>query len=481
MVDINEKLKELTEKIGREHVKTDPETLARYTIDRMTPQAVIFPKDAREISAVVKLANREKLAVFPWGSGSQIKQGHPPKRMDLVVCTQRLNQMIDVDTQNLTITVQAGVKFRDIQARLATQEDRCYLPLDDLTVAADEVVCSDRSNSGSFLPIDPPCSETATIGGIIASNASGPRRLLYNLPRDAVLGIRFVTPKGDIPGSGGKTVKNVSGYDISKLLVGSMGSLGIITEITFRLLPLPEKMQTLLIALRSLDDVAAFTDGLSATKLIPAAVEVMNAATVQRLPFSDRLQYEPGEFIVAIALEAFVPAVDRMSSDIKKIARTAAAGSVIEVIENDHLKFWLSVSGLAAELDRAYTGLIRAKINYRISEWKNILEYIANGLRSAGIEYVLQAHYGSGICYLNLMLHQAGNGLADKAVAFLSGLLARSRQAGGNTVIQNAPTDMKSRLKVWGETGSDFIAMKTLKERLDPNGVMTPGRFVGGL
>ena len=324
MAEISAVLDELARKIGRAYVKTEPETVARFEIDRMTPRAVLFPKDAQEISVIVKLANREKLAVVPWGSGSQIKMGHPPARMDLVICTRRLNHMIDVDSQNLTITVQAGVAFRDIQARLAAQDDRCYLPFGDSTVAADEVICSDRSGNGSFLPLDPPCSETATIGGIIAANTSGPRRLLYNLPRDVVLGIRFVTPKGEIPGSGGKTVKNVSGYDISKLLVGSMGSLGIITEMTFRLLPLPEKMQTLLFTFTAFDQLADFTDSLAATRLIPAAVEVMDAATFQRIAFAPKPDARRGDYIAAVALEAFAPAVDRMNAEIRRMAKTAA-------------------------------------------------------------------------------------------------------------------------------------------------------------
>ncbi len=481
MADTFAKIDELVNIIGREHVKTDPDTLARYTIDRMTPGAVIFPKDAKEIAKVVKLANREKLAIIPWGSGSQINAGLPPRRMDLVVCTRRLNHMIDVDTQNLTITVQAGVKFRDIQARLATEEDRCYLPLDDLTVAADDVVCSDRSNSGSFLPIDPPCSETATIGGVIASNASGPRRLLYNLPRDAVLGIRFVTPRGDIPGSGGKTVKNVSGYDISKLLVGSMGSLGIITEITFRLLPLPEKMQTLLMTFKTFDQAAAFSATLASTQLTPAAVEVFNAAAFERIDFGGKPAFDPGAYALAVALEAFTPAVDRMLAEIKQMAAAAGAAATGEVGEHDHLKFWLAVSGLPAELGKSCAGLIRAKVNYRISEWQDMAAFIDSGLRSAGIDYALQVHSGSGICYLNLLLDQAADGRTQKAVDFMSGLLAQSRKAGGNTVVQQAPSELKRQLKIWGETGSDFIAMKTLKENLDPNGVMNPGRFVGGL
>ena len=481
MADLTEKLKNLSEKIGREYLKTDLQAVAQYAIDGLTPAAVIFPKNTAEVSDVVKFANAHHLSIVPWGSGSQIRMGNPPGKLNLVVSTKRLNHMLDVDTQNLTITVEAGVKLRDIQARLATEEDRCYLPLEDLDIAPDEIICSDRSHSGCFIPLDPPCSEKATIGGVVAGNASGPRRLLYNLPRDIILGVRFVTPQGDVPGSGGKTVKNVSGYDVSKLMVGSMGSLGIITEMTFRLMPLPEKMETLLFGFKSLAAAHGFVKSILKTKLLPAAVETMNAAAYEHLGFTGVPDFSPGRFVVAISLEAFAPAVDRMEREMLMLAKNNGADANAVFGEHKHLQFWLTVSDQAAILDTKYSNLIRAKVNCRISQWQDILAFTDNALTALKIDHTLQAHSGSGICLINLLMDEKADGLKQKATAFLEELLQLSRKAGGNTVIQNAPTDMKPKLKIWGEIGSDFVAMKLLKKQLDPNGVMSPGRFVGGL
>jgi len=474
-------LAKLTEKIGRSFVKTDAETVAQYAVDGFMPAAVIFPKNTSEVSDIIKYANQNHLAVVPWGSGSKIRMGNPPEKLDLVVCTRRMNHMLDVDTQNLTITVEAGVKLRDIQARLATEEDRCYLPLEDLNVASDEIICSDRSHSGCFIPLDPPGSEKTTIGGVVAANASGPRRLLYNLPRDIILGVRFVTPQGSVPGSGGKTVKNVSGYDVSKLMVGSMGSLGIITEMTFRLMPLPEKMKTLLLGFSSFSAAHGFVQALLKTTLLPAAVETMNAAEYDHLGFMGAPDFSPGRFAVAIALEAFAPAVDRMEREAAQIAHNNGVLSSAVFSEHQHLRFWLAVSDQDSRLDGRYEGLIRAKVNCRISQWKDIVEFADSALSAAKIRHTLRAHSGSGICLINLLMDKETDGLKPKAVSFLEDLLQRSRKAGGNTVIQNAPTELKPKLKIWGETGSDFTAMKRLKNQLDPNGVMSPGRFVGGL
>jgi glycolate oxidase FAD binding subunit len=488
-----ERLKEI---VGPEHVlssdmdlafysedliKIESDILAGYAVDGVIPKAVIFPRNTQAVSEAVKFAHREDLAIVPWGSGSKMSMGNPPKRLDLVMCTSRMNHIIDVDTSNLTITVEAGVKFRDIQARLATEEDRCYLPLEDLVTEAEEVICSDRSHSGCFLPIDPSCSNTATIGGVVATNSAGPRRLLYNLPRDMILGVRVVAPNGDIAGAGGKTVKNVSGYDISKLMVGSMGSLGILCEMTFKLLPLPEKMETLLLFFDSFSEASDLANRIFETTLLPAAVEVMNSTAFANVRMDAIAEVDPNTYVVAVAFEAFQEAVERMVTDIKDMAMAFGAKTNTSINDHTHLRFWLAVSDLDPTLVGKFPGLIKAKLNYRISEWKDIFEFAHKTLAQNGIEHTILAHAGSGICLINLLMDPGSNGLLDTAVEVMGQLLERSRKAGGNMIIQRAPTRVKNRLKVWGDSGSDFVVMKRLKGQLDPSGMMCPGRFVGGL
>ena len=481
MKDLTEIVNGIAVIVGHEFVKAEPGDMTEYMVDNMTPRAVVFPKKTREVSEVVKFANRENLAIVPWGSGSKMSMGNPTKRLDLVICTSRMNHMIDVDTSNLTITVEAGVKFRDIQARLATQEDRCYLPLEDLATEADEIICSDRSHSGCFLPIDPSFSNTTTIGGVVATNSAGPRRLLYNLPRDMILGVRVVAPDGEIAGAGGKTVKNVSGYDISKLMVGSMGSLGILCEMTFKLLPLPEQMKTLLLSFDSFSQASDLASSIFETSLLPAAVEVMNRTAFANLKIEAVSLFDPGEYMVAVALEAFQEAVDRMGTEIKDMARAFRAKSHANLKNQAHLQFWLAVSDLDPTLKRKFPDLIKAKLNYRISEWKGIFEFVDSTLSQNSIEHAILAHAGSGICLISLLMNPGSNGLMDKAVKAMRQLLERSREAGGNMIILRAPTRVKNRLKVWGDSGSDFVVMKRLKDQLDPSGIMCPGRFVGGL
>ena len=466
--------------VGRENVTAFPEHTARYAVDGITPKAVVVPADIEQVAEVVKLANRERMAVIAWGSGSKIGMGSPPDRLDLVISTSRLNHMTDVDTANLTITVQAGVKIKDIQTRLASEDNRCYLPLADTENEAGGQICSERENTGCFLPFDPPFGDSATIGGVVAGNSSGPRQLLYGLPRDLVLGVRFVAPNGDIIGTGGKTVKNVSGYDISKLMIGSWGTLGILSEMTLRLLPLPEKMETLLFAYPTLSDAAAFADSLFETSLLPAAVEVINRTLFKRLEITCTSDTETCDYWAAIALEGFDEAVSRMRNDMGEIAKNSGAKGKIHLRGDRHQTFWQAISNLEIPLVARFSDIIRLKLNYPLSQWKDIISFATGVLSSKNIGHTLMAHAGSGICIINLLLDEEPTAAMDKGIHAIDALSSRCREVAGNLVVQRAPVELKQHLSVWGYTGPNWAVMKRIRDQLDPQGVMSPGRFIGG-
>ena len=480
MAELNQILEELAGIAGPDRLKTDPAVTAQYAVDGVIPKAVVFPKNTRMVAALVQCACRGNLAIVPWGSGTKMAMGNPPKRLDLVVCMARMNHMLDVDTANLTITVEAGVKFRDVQARLATEEDRCYLPLEDLKTEAGELVCSDRSHSGCFLPMDPPFSERATMGGVVATNTTGPRRLLYGLPRDLVLGVRFVTPKGDIIGAGGKTVKNVSGYDVSKLMIGSMGSLGILCEMTMRLLPLPEKMETLLFSFDAFSDAGAFAAAILGTKLLPAAVEVANKAAIENMDLRGSLDFSPGSHVIMVALEAFDEAVARMHKELLAMAQHFKTKGHSLVQEDKHRLFWLTVGELQGSAHQRFPRLVALQLNYPLSAWKALFEFADKTLSQARLDHTMLCHAGNSVTLINLL--SGTKGTDDKAlIEAVQALLAECRKAGGNLVVQRAPADLKKALPVWGEPGSDLPLMKRIRVELDPLGVMNPDRFAVGL
>lgn len=478
MAEFNQVAKELENLIGKERLHTDQDTIAHYAVDGVLPRAVVFPKNARQVADVVGCAGRHGLSMIPWGSGTKIPHGRPPGRLDLVVCTARMNHMLDVDTANLTITLEAGVKFRDVQARLATEDDRCYLPLESLRTEAGEVICSERSHSGCFLPLDPPFSERATIGGIVATNSTGPRSLLYGLPRDLILGVRFVTPAGDIVGAGGKTVKNVSGYDISKLMIGSFGTLGILCEMTLRLLPLPEAMETLVLSFDSFSEAQSFVHTVSETKLLPAALELANEAAFRSIPFRGlSVAFEPSKYVVMVALEAFREAVERMRKEMIIVGERFGAKARAVVREGDHRLFWLAVSDLQTSLAARFPDLVCVRLSYPLGEWNNMLEFLNQKLSQGDGGCGILCHAGSGIS-LAFLLQEGGPGREAEAARAVHELLAVCQNAGGNLTVISAPARVKMDLPVWGNPGSDLLVMKRVKERIDPSGLMSPGRFV---
>jgi glycolate oxidase FAD binding subunit len=479
--DMTSKINGLSGVIDEGLIKEEPQILAGYVVDGVLPKAVVFPTDVKQVAELVKYANRETLSLVPWGGGTKIGLGYPPKRLDIVVSTSRLNQITDVDAANLTMTVRAGVRFKNAQARVASQENRCYLPLEDPGAEGDEIVCSEREHTGCFIPLDPPHSDRATMGGILAANSTGPRRLLYGLPRDIVLGVRFVAPSGEIIGAGGKTVKNVSGYDVSKLMIGSAGSLGILCEMTLRLLPLPEKMETLLLGFSTLENAEAFAERIFGSTLLPAALEVMNRAAFHALGFTAKADMGENSFVVAVALEAFEEQVIRMVSSMRDAARASKSTTDAVLDEEGHRDFWRAVSNLDDSAAASCERFVSLKLNYPISEWKSVMGSVQASLSSSSIPHTILTHAGSGVGLVGLLVQSQDGDAKDRVAAAVYQILRQCRARGGNLVVQSAPALWKKDLPIWGEPREDLMIMKSIRQQMDPSAIMCPGRFVGGI
>ena len=209
--------RQLSEIVGGEHVAAGP-AAAACVVDGVAPQLVVHPGTQEAVEAVVAACGSAGAAVAPWGGGTAMGLGNPPARLDVVICLDRLTRIVEFDAANLVVSAEAGVRLADLERVLAAKRE--------------------------FLPLDPARMDRRTVGGVVATNASGPSRLLYGLARDLVLGMRVVLGTGERVRCGGKVIKNVSGYDMNKILIGSLGTLGLITEVTFKLLPMPATRAT---------------------------------------------------------------------------------------------------------------------------------------------------------------------------------------------------------------------------------------------
>ena len=255
MFNVNQLHADLVQIVGAVGVLPDDQ-LSRYTIDGIDPQAVILPASTHEIQEVLDYASDNGLSVIPAGSGTKLGIGNPPEGVDLVLSTSRLDQVLEYEPADLTVTVEAGIQLAVLQAKLAEH--------------------------GQYLPLDPPYADRCTIGGITATNASGPSRLQYGAARDRVLGMRVVQSSGTVVKSGGKVVKNVAGYDLNKLYLGSYGTLGVITEVSLKLQPLPEIERTILVTFADIEEAVNVGSEISGSQLLPTFL--ICSPIVRRLP-----------------------------------------------------------------------------------------------------------------------------------------------------------------------------------------------------
>ena len=426
---------ELESILGPERVFAHDEA-ASYAVDGIVPQAVALPSTVDEVAKVMRMARREGAAVIPWGGGTGMGLGNLPRRYDIALSLSRLNAVVEHEPADLTATVLAGRTLADFQAHLAS--------------------------AGQFLPLDPPSPAEATIGGILAANASGPSRHAHGTARDLLLGLRFVQADGRVIKAGGRVVKNVAGYDMCRLLIGSLGTLGVIVEACFRLTPLPKAYATLAITVPSAQE--AYRLACQAAPLSLRAVELLNATAARDL---DGLPLAPnGGFVLLLATAGPAAAVERTREGIAALCTPI-------FIEGAAAGLWQAVG----QITQPPTGGIVAKASVLPSRAPELIERIeAIGREALRLPRIV-CHVTAGIAY-------SAWPAADEPEADLrlvTSLRKVAASLGGTLVVEAAPPAVKERLDVWGEPGADFTVMRGLKEQFDPQGVLNPGRFLGGL
>jgi glycolate oxidase FAD binding subunit len=425
----------LVDVVGREHVLADGRQLEAAAVDGVVPRWVVRAHTENDVSRLLALATSERLAVAPRGSGSSQGLGSRPRRLDLVLDLLRLDAVTEYVAEDMVASVEAGVTLGALGARLSPARQR--------------------------LALDPYGGEARTIGGVLACNASGPLRFRYGAGRDLLLGVRFVQADGTITWGGAKVVKSVTGYDVPKLLVGSLGTLGVIVGVTLRLHPLPPSSASWLCALGANPAAQDFLAALLASPLEPERVSVLNA----RAALECGVPSTGPAVLVSIASdeEAVAAQGEALAEHVRR------AGGRVEPIG---AATWMR---LQTPLD-APVVLKLAGEPRRIIAWLDRAESLA---RAAAIEIAAVGQAGNGVLHLALHGVTPGAQLGDALVHPLREELAGE---GGSMVVEEAPAAVKAHVDVWGPVERDALAiMGRLKHEFDPEGVLNPGRFVGGL
>ena len=432
---------------------SDAVALAAYSVDGLRPAAAARAATAAEAAEVLCIAAAEKLAVIACGARSKLGIGAPPSRYDLALDLSRLDKVIAYDPADLTLSVEAGIRLADLQKVLAEQ--------------------------GQFLPFATPFAKTCTIGGVLAANASGPLRQFYGSARDFTLGMEFIDGAGTLTKSGGRVVKNVAGMDLHKLLIGSLGTLGVITKINFKTFPLPRTWGGFVISYVRLVDALALRAALAASPLTPQAVEIVSPEAAPLLDAGGK-QLPPARWSVAVAAGGEQRVVERHAADLERMAADTRADNFAVVKESEKGGLWEAVREFPANLLAANPRTVFWKISAAPGNFAAVIAEADRIARENSLPAATLIR-AAGIVYLAFLPGEGDAGAMERAERAATQLFARSAAQGARAVIEWCPLELKRTTSVWGPAGEDFPLMQRMKKVFDPENILAPGRFVGGL
>ena len=416
------------------------------TEDSVCGQPATFvaePATTAEASALLRAAAALDLSVVPRGAATRLGWGNSPSACDLIVSTRRLDQIIEHAAGDLVVTVQTGVRLDYLQERLATE--------------------------GQRLALDPP--QSGTIGGLIATNAAGPLRFRYGAPRDLLIGLTIVRADGTVAKAGGKVVKNVAGYDLGKLFAGSYGTLGLITQATFRLHPLPAASTWITAETHDAAQAAAVVYAAASSPLAPAAIELDGPSTSDPLTVSVLLEGDEASVAERSGLlEA------RLRSEADRVTAASVASEAAGSRPAHTKRAGRDPVSLAP--GATYT---RVRATFWAGRLADVLECVYRGAAAHGVDPAVGGSAAAGVLEIDVQ----GDADAERTAAFVAGLRAALASAAsdmptGSVVVLEAPAEVRAAVDVWGPVPSVDL-MRAVKDQFDPGHRMAPGRFAGGI
>jgi glycolate oxidase FAD binding subunit len=425
--------------LGRENVCEESAPLTAFAIDGVKPVLWAMPGSVEELAAVLQVANERKLAVAVAGGFSHQSIGNTPTNVDILLRMDRLNRVLHFDPGDLTIGVEAGCKVGEVQKKVAT---------DSL-----------------LLPLDPPKPQQGTIGGALATASAGPLKHGFGGAREYCIGVSFVTGDARIAKAGGRVVKNVAGYDVMKLMIGSQGTLGVITSANFKLFPAPRQTRTFVAEFETAEDALEYRDSVLRSPLSPMCLELISSRAQAYFVDSDN--------------ERWGIAVRGAGSDtvLSRFRRELGASVIRELSGSDEEQFWLGIPEFSEAVQKRHQNAMSLTLHIAPAELCGVLR----AAEQCGIEQ-------------NMLFACVGRaGVASMAVAYVplsvdppsvmqyANVIAELRKRmprDSATIVTRCPREAKSYFSVWGEASSDVEAMRAVKRALDPNGILNRGRFL---
>lgn len=424
----------LRDLVGSERVSEAPGVREAAAVDGLAPRWVVRPTSVEHVAGVLTLAWEERLAVVPRGGGSALQLGRPPERLDIVLDLRGLDRVLEDNPDDLTVSVEAGVTAGALAERLAGRRQ--------------------------WLPVDPPGWAGRTLGGLAATAAAGPLRLRYGTLRDLLLGVRFVQADGVVTWGGARVVKSVTGYDVPKLMVGALGTLGVLVELTLRLHPMPAAERTWLALFRTPEAAQAFTASVLDSTLQPTRLEYLNEPALRAC------QAPVAPAAVAVSLGSVEAAVREQGEVVTALA--GVAGGAASAAD----------AALWARYDAALTPAA-GEVVVQVASLPSRLADTVRAIQQAGAPPVALLTGAAALGILRVALTGADLAAAARLVGALREFIA---PLGGHVVVQAAPAALRTEVDPWGPVDAGALGlMRALKDEFDARRVLNPGRYVGGL
>jgi glycolate oxidase FAD binding subunit len=449
--------------IGASRVSADPSVCSQYVVEEIVPSAVAKPASSEEVAAIVRFASLEKLALIPCGHRSKLEIGMPPSRYDIALDMTSINQIAHYDPGDLTVSVDAGANFNDLAAPLYKQKQ--------------------------FLPLSVPFYFESTIGGIIASGVDSPLRHSYGTARDFLIGAEFVDGTGRLCKSGGRVVKNVTGYDLHKLLIGSLGTLAVITRLNFRTFPAAPASRGFVISFRAPEDALAFSNLLERSPLRPASVDLVSPQLLQLFFEAEKNSRElraaplQGKFPadswhLCVSIEGSSEVCDRASREFARITSLPEAKhtQLLTLNETEGADLWHYLGQSIPLLLEASPLASTFKITLLPGSLAPLLQQLRILADQASLPYAVLAR-ACGVLYVALLPpldDSASLGRLSEAAAAIFSLCASENTS---ATLPWCPTSLKRRVNVWGSPRPDQALMRRLKSAFDPQNLFAPARF----
>jgi len=450
--------KEIRSIVGEERFLTDPADLSTYAFDgycmEFTPDAVVLPENTSEVSSILQIANREKINIVPRGAGTNLSGTSVARRGGLIMPLTRMDQILEIDRANRCAIVQPGVVNAELQKALEP--------------------------FGLMYGPDPSSWYVSTIGGNISLNAAGPRALKYGSAREHLLGLEVVRANGEIMRIGSKTSKNAAGYDLPHLFCGAEGTLGIITEVTIRTIPLPEAKCTLQAVFATLDDACMTVSKIMDSGIVPSAMDLLDQILIDLIQGYGGVQFPQGaSAFLLIEVDGHPFAIE---DEAKKIKKICSANNAIDILvaqtpeENEVV--WRARRSIGGVFSKVCKTMINEDATVPVANLSAIMKIVLKLRDKYKLKIGIMAHAGDGNLHPAIMTDAQNQEEMQRVDNFAKELYEETLKLGGSLSGEHGIGLAKKKFVPLQFCDAALKMMREIKGLLDPNNILNPGSYI---